>query len=176
MAGSSAVGLPLTTVFTPPSRCFWPTTTPTESFPTSAAPYIPPCSGQTCYSGPDASCYPTGAATLSEVFGWQTIIGGYEYSPGVLPSGFSTVFSTVGPQNATLVRGCPSGWSMLGGPVCYTVNHGGRVASSALYYEPTTVIPYVAVQWAGRDLAKFTPAAAPAQVSCTAASRHRIWP
>jgi hypothetical protein len=164
MAGSSAVGLPLTTVFTPPSPCFWPTTTPTISFPASSAPYIPPCSGETCYSGPDASCYPTGAATLSEVFGYQTIVGGYEYSPGVLPSGFSTVFSTVGPHNATLVRGCPTGWSLLGGPVCYTVNHKGRVASSDLYYEPTTVIPYVAVQWAGRDLPQFTPAAAPVQV------------
>ena len=173
MAGSSAVGLPLTTIFTPPTACFWPTTTPTESFPTSGLPYIPDCSGETCYSGPDASCYPTGAATVQEIFDGYTIAGGYAYSPGVLPSGFSTAFSTVGEHNATLVRGCPYGWSLLGGPVCYTVNHKGRVASSALYYEPTTVIPYVAVQWAGRDLSEFTPAAAPAQVCLTHTSCMR---
>ena len=164
MAGSSVVGLPLTTIFTPPSGCFATTTRPTAAF-TSI---LPPCAfEETCYSQPDASCYPTGAAIVSEIFNGYTIVGGYEYSPGVLPSGFSTAYSTVGSQNATFVRGCPDGWSLLGGPVCYTVNGNAGTASSNYYYATTTVIPHVAVQWTARDLSKFTPAAAPARVRFT---------
>lgn len=105
MSGSPA---PLTTIFTPPAGCFETTATPDV--------------WQTCYetrattecywSRPD-ECYPTLASAYKTNFPptstAENVVFRYSRSPGVLPSGYSTVttFRDI-LNNPNLVLGCLS--------------------------------------------------------------------
>ena len=102
-SNTSSAGNPLTTIFNPPAGCI---TNPTAS---SSTTFVPGslCSGEYCYLG-EPSCFPTGGATSTTYFDDQLVVQQYHYSPGVLPSHFTSVYSSATLKGVTEVWGCYS--------------------------------------------------------------------
>lgn len=157
--------LPLTTIFTPPTKCL------TDPFTLE-----PPPSGQQPSAWRDeaqtsASCYPSAFYTLQHSWNW--------YSPGVCPSGYgiaqSRIMSTPSAAPVTQAWCCQSDFAISGSSsagkdyqYCTStardasaieVVNGSRVLTSV-----TQFVAYqwpMSVQWASGDLEAFTPASAP---------------